>query len=362
MRLFVAGLAFGVLAATSALAQNVVSAHSGVVHYVEGTAYLNNTERVDPKFGQFPEIKQDQEFRTEEGRAEILLTPGVFLRVGENSSIRMVSNKLSDTRVEVLTGSAMVECDDIAKDNAIMLLYKGNSMILVKRGLYRVETNPARFQVYDGEAIVKGESGQLTLKGGKETALQGVLMAENFDRKATDDLYLWSNRRAGYLARANVSSAMSMRNGGWGSSYGYGFGSGFGYPGFGGAYSLNGSWRFNPMFGMYTWVPYQGVGYSPFGYNFWSPYTVYNYYPSNYGSGGSYGGVVSSRSPVGSAFTASQLGYATGGARTSNAGSSFPGVSSAPSGVSSGAGAASSGGGRAGGAGVSGGASGGRGR
>jgi hypothetical protein len=76
MRLFVAGFAFGVMAVGSAFAQNVVSAHSGVVHYVEGTAYLNN-ERVDPKFGQFPEIKQDQEFRTEEGRAEILLTPGV---------------------------------------------------------------------------------------------------------------------------------------------------------------------------------------------------------------------------------------------------------------------------------------------
>src|SRR5713226_1468116 len=358
MRLFVAGLACGVLAAGSAFAQSVISAHSGVVHYVEGTAYVN-TERVDPKFGQFPEIKQVQEFRTEEGRAEILLTPGVFLRVAENSSIRMVSNKLTDTRVEVLTGSVMVECDDIAKDNAIMLLYKGNTMILTKRGLYRVDTNPARFQVYEGEAIVKGESGQLTLKGGKETALQGVLMAANFDKKATDDLYLWSNRRAGYLARANVSSAMNLQNSGWGPGYG----SGFGLLGFGGAYGLNGAWRWNPMFGMYTWVPYRGIGYSPFGYSFWSPYTVYYYQPTYYGSGGNYGGgVVSARSPVGSAFTNSQLGYATGGARTSNTGASFPSGSPATSGISAGAAAGSSGGGRAGGGGVSGGSSGGRGR
>jgi len=358
MRLLVAGFAFGVMAVGSAFAQNVVSVHSGVVHYVEGTAYLNN-ERVDPKFGQFPEIKQDQEFRTEEGRAEILLTPGVFMRVGENSSIRMVSNRLTDTRVEVLTGSALLECEEIAKDNAIMLLYKGTSMILVKRGLYRVETNPVRFQVYEGEAIVKGESGQLSLKGGKQTALQGVLMAENFDKKATDDLYLWSNRRAGYLAKANVSSAMSMRNGG---SY-YGFGSGLGYLGLMGGSNQYGAWRFNPMFGVFAWVPYNGMGYSPFGYNYWSPYTVMYYQPTNYGGGGNYsGGAVSGRSPVGSAFTASQLGYATGGERTSNAGASFPGVSSAPSGVSAGAAAASSGGGRAGSTGVSGGASGGRGR
>jgi hypothetical protein len=353
MRLFVAGLAFGVSAAGSAFAQNVISAHSGVIHYFEGTAYLANERVPDLKFGQFPEIKQDQEFRTEEGRAEILLTPGVFLRVGENSSIRMVSNKLSDTRVEVLKGSAMVECEDIAKDNAIMLLYKGNTMVLVKRGLYRVETNPAMFQVYDGEAIVKGESGQLTLKGGKETSLQGVLMAANFDKKATDDLYLWSNRRAGYLAKANVSSAMNLRNSGTGWAYGYGSG-----PGFFGS-NLNGIWRWNPMFGMYTWVPFNGMGYSPFGYSLWSPSSVYYYQPTTYGGGGSYGGgAVSSRSPVGSAFTASQLGYATGGARMSDAGSSFSGISSA---ASSGAGS-SSGGGRAGSSGSSGGTSGGRGR
>jgi FecR protein len=359
MRLFVAGLAYGVLAAGSAFAQSVVSAHSGVVHYVEGTAYAG-TERVDPKFGQFPEIKQDQEFRTEEGRAEILLTPGVFLRVAENSSIRMVSNKLTDTRVEVLSGSAMIECDDIAKDNAVMLLYKGSSMILVKRGLYRIDTNPVRFQVYEGEAIVKGESGQLTLKSGKETSLGSVLMAENFDKKATDDLYLWSNRRAGYLARANASSAMSMRNSGYYGS-GYGYGSGFGFLGLGAGSSLNGSWRWNPMFGMYSWLPYSGVGYSPFGYSLFSPGTVY--YGYNYGGGSIYGGGVVNRSPVGSAYSASQLGYSTGSARTSVA-SGIMGGSSAGAGVSSGAGAgaASSGGGRAGGGGASGGASGGRGR
>src|SRR5207253_6033346 len=112
----------------------------------------------------------------------------------------------------------------------------------------------------------------------------------------------------------------------------------------------------------YTWVPYRGIGYSPFGYSFWSPYTVYYYQPTYYGGGGNYGGVVSARSPVGSAFTANELGYATGGARTSNPGASFPSGSSAPSAVSAGVAAGSSSGGRAGGGGVSGGSSGGRGR
>lgn len=363
MRISVAGFALGVLVAGSAFAQQyVISAHSGVVQYVEGTAYINDNQ-VDPKFGQFPDIKENQVLRTEEGRAEILLTPGTFLRLSENSSIRMISNKLTDTRVEILTGSAMVECDDIPKDNAIMLKYQGNTMILVKHGLYRVDAQPARFAVYDGEAIVKGQSGQLTLKGGKQTALNGALMAENFDKsdKDGDELYRWSARRSGYLSKANVSSAMGLRNSG---NYG----------------SYSGGWAWNPMFGMYTYLPYRGMFYSPFGYGFFSPYTIGNYYyfGNNYGYYGGSGGGGGSRTPAASAYSSSSLGYTTG-PRGSNSGNSsgmsmngggFPtsgggsaSVGSSRGGFSSGSGAisggASSGGARGG---ASGGSSGGRGR
>ena len=46
---------------------------------------------------------------TEEGLAEVLLPPGFTLRLGENSSIRMITNRLIDTRVELSTGSAIVD-------------------------------------------------------------------------------------------------------------------------------------------------------------------------------------------------------------------------------------------------------------
>src|ERR1700732_2441748 len=117
MRLLVATLTFGVLAGNSLYAQYMISAHSGLVQYVEGKAYLKDT-LVEPKFGKFLEIKENQELRIGEGRAEVLLTPGVFLRMSENSSIRMLSTRLTDTRVEILTGSVMVEYDDAPKDNA----------------------------------------------------------------------------------------------------------------------------------------------------------------------------------------------------------------------------------------------------
>src|SRR5579864_3707508 len=153
MRASVAGLVFGVIATSSAYAQYVISAHSGVVQYVEGTAYLNDNQ-VEPKVGQFPDLKENQVFRTEEGRAEILLTPGVFLRLGENSSIRMLSNRLTNTRIEVLSGSAMIECNDVPKDNSIEVIYKSSAVRLDKEGLYRIDTAPARLRVFEGEAVV----------------------------------------------------------------------------------------------------------------------------------------------------------------------------------------------------------------
>ena len=286
MRFLVAGWSLGVLAAGSACAQYVISAHAGVVQYVEGRAYLND-QVVEPKFGQFPDIKENQEFRTEEGRAEILLTPGVFLRLGENSTIRMLSTRLTDTKVEVLSGSAVIECNDVPKDNSIQAVYKGNAIRFEKQGLYRVDTAPARLRVYEGEAVVTDSAGQLTLRGGKETNLSGVLLAESFDRKDQDALYSWSDRRAAYVAQANIVSANYVNGGGYsgygsGSSYGLFGSSGYGYNGFGYGPSFLGGWMFNPMFGMYTYMPYSGFGYSPFGYTYYSPSTAV--YAPAYGS------------------------------------------------------------------------------
>jgi hypothetical protein len=230
---------------------------------------------VEPKFGQFPDIKENQEFRTEEGRAEVLLTPGVFLRLGENSSIRMLSTRLTDAKVEVLSGSAMIECGEVPKDSSIQAVFKGNAIRFEKQGLYRIDTEPARFKVYEGEAVVTDPSGQLTLKGGKETNLSGVLLAESFDRKDVDALYNWSDRRAAYVAQANIVSASTANSTGTYGGFNLVGSNWFGFNGVGGyGPSFLGGWMLNPMFGMYTYMPYSGFGYSPFGYTYYSPYTV----------------------------------------------------------------------------------------
>ncbi len=373
MRFNLASLVSVTFAAGSLFGQSVLSVNSGLVHYSEGKVYAAG-KLVEPKFGHFPELKNNDELRTEEGRAEVLLSPGSFLRVAENSSIRMISNRLTDTKIELLTGEALIETVDQTKDkaaamvkgNSITMLYKDASVSLVKSGVYVFSSDSGRVRVYEGEAVVTAGGSQLTLKKGKETLLGGALMASKFDSKLGDELVRWSYRRAGYVAMANVSAAKSFRDNGYGSGgfsmLGGGFGSG---------------WAFNPYFGMYTFVPGYGFASSPFGYNYWSPYNVgqfYSYAPyyGGYyggGNGGSYGGGY--RNP-GSTYTTS-LQAATAATRRESGGSSTPhtlsgfaanetggggrggysggnsGVSSASAGMSSGPAAASSAGSSAGG-------------
>src|SRR5438132_1143805 len=148
--------------------QSVISAHSGLIHYVEGRVLLDG-KPVEVKITAFPEIKENMEFRTEDGRAEVLLNPGVFLRLGENSAIRMVSNKLSDSRVEFLVGSAVIESsgDLSQKEDSVAVIYKETIIHLRKKGIYRFDSDPAQLRVYSGEAEVASGANVLTVGAGK---------------------------------------------------------------------------------------------------------------------------------------------------------------------------------------------------
>ena len=74
--------AAGAALALSAYGQAVISTRSGVVHFFEGAVSVAGRP-LEAHFGKFTSIPEGAELRTEQGRAEVLLTPGVILRVGE---------------------------------------------------------------------------------------------------------------------------------------------------------------------------------------------------------------------------------------------------------------------------------------
>ena len=280
----------------AAFGQHIVSARAGLIHYVEGQVLLNE-QPVVAKASQFSEVREGEYLRTGEGRCEVLLTPGIFLRLGENSQIQMTSSRLSDVRFKLLAGSAEVEADEL-KDHAVTVDTGSAQVRLEHAGLYRLDAAQGaapRLRVFSGEALVTASDSEYRVKAKKELELSGDFQQAKFDPESTDALDRWSKRRASYLSAANVSSSSmayyggSGSYGGYGSGYGYGYGYGYGGYGFGSS-----NWVWNPVFGMFTFLPYSNVAWSPYGYGFYSPATVFAYYiqPRMYGSRGSGGSPV----------------------------------------------------------------------
>jgi hypothetical protein len=246
-------------AAIPAAAQPVISARSGVIAYGEGAVYLGS-QAWEPSSSQFDAIKENTVVRTEGGRVEVLLVPGSFLRLGENSSFRLITNRLIDTRLELLSGSAVLEVDQVSKDDNVTVV-SGQAVIqFPKAGLYRLDSAPADVKVFKGAAAVQMGDQNIEVPSGKMLGMAGQTAAvQKFDTEDTDSLDNWSHRRGDLVASANVSAANYART----TSTSL----------------LGNSWAWNPYFGMYTYLPMSGQWFSPYGGWFWSPFSVpYAYY------------------------------------------------------------------------------------
>jgi hypothetical protein len=266
-----------VLAAVTSLtpAWGAMPAHPGMLNYVEGTAAIDN-HRVTSKDIGSADLEPNQVLSTAAGRAEILMTPGVFLRLAENSAVRMISPALTDTEVEVTRGRAMLDVGELHNGNHIAVLAGRAQTLPLKNGLYNIDAANGIVQVFDGKARVIADERHLDLGKGRQVLLASAapLKAQKFDRKASesgDPLYTWSSLRSGYLSEASAASAQTYLVNGYGW---YGDG-----------------WYWNPGFGFYSWMPGDGLFYSPFGFGFASPWYFYGGYPAfGFYGGGRYGG------------------------------------------------------------------------
>ncbi len=239
----------------------------------------------------------------------------------------MIQNKLSNTRVKVLTGSALLEVSEMLSENSITLLFGETEVAIVKPGVYRIDAAQSRLRVYDGEARVTSGAQTLTAKRGKEVTLGALLVAGNFDTKATDSFHRWSARRAEYIAKANVSAANTSRGNCAVSS------------------NCGSGWSYNPWFGLYTWIPGRGTYCNYYGYCYYSPTSVYYLYypPQNYDY--NRGGGTSAFSNPSSPRFDSSVGYDT--SARSGVSTSMPSTSAVSSSASAAAAGSSRGGGAA---------------
>jgi len=188
----------------------------GTLNYIEGQAAIGAQALSDKSVGS-AKLAAGQTLSTEDGRAEILLTPGIFLRVGDHSSLQMVSPGLADTIMALQKGRAMIEVADIRPENNVRIAENGSSTQLKKVGLYDFDADRGLLRVFDGKAVVQAGGRQIEVKSGRQLNLQatGKLQARKFDKKTyMDDFYRWASLRSSYLADANVDAARTYAGGG----------------------------------------------------------------------------------------------------------------------------------------------------
>jgi hypothetical protein len=302
-------------------AQNAISARAGLVNVADGEVFLAG-KAVDPKPAEIVQIGRGELLQTAEGRAEVLLTPGSFLRMTEQSEFSLDRTDLEDVCLTLNKGTILIEVAELLDGNLITVKMNDAEVRLSKSGLYRFSSDPMMVRVYDGEAVLKTAAGEQKLKKSRQmTASAEGWTAGRFDTDDTDYLHRWSRRRSEYVAMANRSSAREASSfvGAWGGR--------------------TSGWYFNPYFGTYTFMPMFATVGSPFGYMYYTPFTVYRAYQPqpSYGGGGG-GGRGASSGPVfaggmsgGAGERSASRGISSGGGGGIISTPAAPAASSAPS-------------------------------
>jgi len=275
--LFMAFLFLAVTVPRPAWCDGPRPARPGSLNYVEGQAAIGPNVLDAASIGMV-ELGKDQILTTQAGKAEILLTPGVLLRVADNSAVKMVSPELANIEVEVVKGRALVEAVYVAKESNIRVDQNGASARLLKDGLYDFDADHSQIRVFKGEADIRAGNQDVKLRERRMVAIAagGAMKAEAFETRAyEDDFYRWSALRSGFLSEASADAARSY----------IGSGPGWYGPGWVGL-----GWYWDPWFAAYTFLPADGFFLSPFGWGFYSPIFIYRtpyfygpHYPHGFG-------------------------------------------------------------------------------
>jgi len=202
--------------ASPAHTQYVVSARAGTIHFTEGEVYLDaQPVRATPM--NFPLMADGQVLRTGNGRAEVLLAPGAFLRLDSQAAIKMLNGQLEDTQVELQKGTALIEVVQLPKDARLQIKLGETATSFKGMGLHRFDADARELRVFGGTAEVIANDRKLGAGRGRMVRLGSVPSLAKFNTKETDALHDWSARRS-FLLYTSSSEALAQRITNWEST------------------------------------------------------------------------------------------------------------------------------------------------
>jgi FecR-like protein len=222
------------------LMQYMISAKAGLINHVDGQTNARLHEQVP--VGSLIQTGPNSHI-------EVLLNPGSFLRLDENSTVVLDSVELTNIAVRLISGIALLEAADIDKSAPISITAGNLRALIVSSGLYRLYGDTA--EVLDGKLQTADSS--LTIKRGRQVTAGGGLYEQNKIplNEQSDAFDLWSQQRSSELARANALARNGYSSGG---PYTSGF-------------SNSAVWMYSPLLSGFTFIP--GRNYrSYYGYTF----------------------------------------------------------------------------------------------
>ena len=247
------------------LMQYVVATKAGLVNDVKGLTNVKPMQMVEANVP----------VRTgPTGFAELLLTPGAYLRLGSNAEVVLDNTGLTSVALHVNAGEAIIEVVEITGETPIRVTTGQTSVNLRDPGIFRFRDGVAT--VIEGKFETATEPPVPYRKGWEVTyninyRARKTSQAQTVSAVAALDTY--SDQRSALMARANATLAPTISQ----STATYG----------------NPYWLYSPTIGGLTYIPLRSIR-SPYGYRYtgvgatWNTNSGYNAGDaSNTGGGGS---------------------------------------------------------------------------
>src|SRR5215204_5409721 len=278
--LFTLSVSFILFCSIGSFAQNrekfVISAKAGGINAITGEASVHPRGESDWQLLMVTDdLDAGDRVRTAfDGRVEILLNPGSYLRVGGNSEIELSDNTLANLEVRLIRGTAIVEATGAdGVDLNINISTPHTKLAIVRQGLYRLNVVPGdatELIVRKGRVILSDS--HTKVKGGNKVVFSAtnvtVAKLTKEEKKTKEDVDVWSKERAETLAKANRRISERMLTSAFASYRNWD------------PFSRRslGLWFYNSRSACYTFLPFfYGLG-SPYG----SFYTTSIYSPYFY--------------------------------------------------------------------------------
>jgi FecR protein len=271
--LFILSVAFILSCSVVNRAQNrekfVISATAGGINAITGEASVHSKgESGWQQLMITDDLNAGDRVRTAyDGRVEILLNPGSYLRVGGNSEVELSNNSLANLEVRLLQGTVIVEATGAdGLELNINISTPHTKLAIVRQGLYRFSVVPGdatELIVRKGRVILSDS--HTKVKGGNKVIFSATnvsvakLTKEEKKSKENEDVDVWSKERAQTLAKANRRISDRMLNSAFASFQNSDpFFDPF-------ARGRLGLWFFNSRAGCYTFLPFFYGWGSPYG-------------------------------------------------------------------------------------------------